>query len=140
MVDAIPRRPSPRDQAREERLEILRLLETGSISVDEAATLLDALDDASDRTARPSVVNGTEDASNEARKLRIRITDGASGRAVVNLAVPLGLLKSGLEIAGQFVPEYLPQADVIRESLKSGFHGTLVDVDDGEQRVEVIAE
>jgi len=61
-------------------------------------------------------------------------------RAVVNLAFPLALIKSGLDIAGQFVPEYLPKVDAIRESVTAGFRGPLVDVDDGGQRVEIIAE
>ena len=43
---------------------------------------------------------------------------------MVNLAFPLGLIKSGLDIAGQFVPEYLPKVDAIRESVTAGFRGT----------------
>ncbi len=78
--------------------------------------------------------------SAEARLVRIRVTESTTGRAVVNLAFPLGLIKSGLDIAGQFVPEYLPKMDAIRESVTAGFRGPLVDVDDGGQRVEIIAE
>ena len=133
----VPIRSSQRDQMREERLEILRLLEAGTITADEAATLLDALDRAPSRhrTADRHVC-----ASAEARLVRIRVTDSTTGRAVVNLAFPLGLIKSGLDIAGQFVPEYLPKVDAIRESVTAGFRGPLVDVDDGGQRVEIIAE
>src|SRR5215204_166435 len=40
----VPIRSSQRDQLREERLEILRLLEAGTITAEEAATLLDAID------------------------------------------------------------------------------------------------
>ena len=143
MVDSVPHPPpspirsSQRDQMREERLEILRLLEAGTITADEAATLLDALD----RAALPPSNSGTAAArSAEARLVRIRVTDSTSGRAVVNLAFPLGLIKSGLDIASQFVPEYLPKVDAIRESVTAGFRGPLVDIDDGGQRVEIIAE
>ncbi|MDF3018519.1 MAG: hypothetical protein K0R44_3744 [Thermomicrobiales bacterium] len=80
MVEPVPFRSAYRDQMREERLEILRLLEAGTITADEAATLLDAL------------------------------------------------------------AEYLPKMDAIRESVTAGFRGPLVDVDDGGQRVEIIAE
>jgi hypothetical protein len=130
-------RSSQREQLREERLEILHLLEAGSITADEAATLLDALD----RAALPPPNNGPASSrSAEARLVRIRVTDSTTGRAVVNLAFPLGLIKSGLDIAGQFVPEYLPKVDAIRESVTAGFRGPLVDIDDGGQRVEIIAE
>jgi hypothetical protein len=137
MVEPVTLRSSQRDQLREERLEILRLLEAGTITADEAATLLDALDRAALPPANsgPAAVRGAE-----ARLVRIRVTESTTGRAVVNLAFPLGLIKSGLDIAGQFVPEYLPKVDAIRESVTSGFRGPLVDVDDGGQRVEIIAE
>ena len=44
MVEPVPFRSSQRDQLREERLEILHLLEASTITAEEAATLLDALD------------------------------------------------------------------------------------------------
>ena len=68
------------------------------------------------------------------------MTDSETTKAMVNLAFPLGLLKSGLDIAGQFVPEYLPKAEAIRESISAGFRGSLVDIDDGGRRVEIIVE
>ena len=132
-----PFRSSQREQMREERLEILRLLEAGTITADEAATLLEALD----RAALPPPSSGSAPArSAEARLVRIRVTESTTGRTVVNLAFPLGLIKSGLDIAGQFVPEYLPKVEAIRESVTAGFRGPLVDVDDGGQRVELSAE
>jgi hypothetical protein len=128
---------SPREQLREERLEILRLLEAGAVTVDEAATLLDALD----RGASPPLNGGVAAQRNiDAHLVRIRVTDSTNGKAMVNLAFPLGLVKSGLDIAGQFVPEYLPKVEAIRESVNAGFRGSLLDVDDGGQRVEIIVE
>jgi hypothetical protein len=137
MIEPLPVRSSQRDQLREERLEILRMLAAGTITAEEAATLLEALDRAS-----PPPPNGgaAPPRAGEARQVRIRVTDSTSGKAMVNLAFPLGLIKSGLDIAGQFVPEYLPKAEAIRESVTSGFRGSLVDIDDGEQRVEVVVE
>ena len=137
MVEPVPLRSSQRDQMREERLEILHLLEARTITADEAATLLEALD----RATLPPPTSAPPAARNaEARLVRIRVTESTTGRAVVNLAFPLGLIKSGLDIAGQFVPEYLPKVEAIRESVTAGFRGPLVDVDDGGQRVEIIAE
>lgn len=139
MDEPTPIRSSPRDQLREERLEVLRLLEAGSISAEEAATLLEALDRSFPPQSQPANP-ATAQANARARQVRIRVTDSESGKAQVNLAFPLGLVKSGLDIASQFVPEYLPPEDAIRESLNGGFKGALVDIDDGGQRVEIIAE
>ena len=138
MVEPVAIRPSQRDQVREERLEILRLLEAGSITVDEAATLLDALD----RAHFPPPHNGTAPLrGSETRQIRIRVTDSTTGKVMVNLAFPLGLIKSGLDIAGQFVPEYLPKVEAIREAVTAGFRGSLLDIDnDGGERVEIIVE
>jgi len=75
MTEPVPLRPSQRDQLREERLEILRLLEAGSITTDEAATLLDALD----RAVPPPTPNGpTPPRGAEMRLVRIRVTDGCA--------------------------------------------------------------
>ncbi|MDF3037643.1 MAG: hypothetical protein K0Q71_349 [Thermomicrobiales bacterium] len=137
MVQSVPLRSLPRDQMREERLEILRMFEAGAITVDEAATLLEALDRAG---ISPVASESTAPRGVESRQIRIRVTDSETTKAMVNLAFPLGLLKSGLDIAGQFVPEYLPKAEAIRESISAGFRGSLVDVDDGGRRVEIIVE
>lgn len=138
MVEPIPIRSTQRDQVREERLEILHMLAAGTITAEEAATLLEALDRSV--APPPPPAPGTAPRAPEARQVRIRVTDSTNGKAMVNLAFPLGLIKSGLDIAGQFVPEYLPKAEAIRESVSGGFRGALVDVDDGTQRVEIIAE
>jgi hypothetical protein len=137
MVQSVPLRSLPRDQMREERLEILRMFEAGAITVDEAATLLEALDRAG---ISPVASESTAPRGVESRQIRIRVTDSETTKAMVNLAFPLGLLKSGLDIAGQFVPEYLPKAEAIRESISAGFRGSLVDIDDGGRRVEIIVE
>ena len=138
MADPAPLRPSRRDAVREDRLEILRLLEAGTVTADEAATLLDALD----RTNPPPLEDArpAEPMPRNSGIVRIRVTESGGDRVMTNLAFPLGLIDSGLKIAGQFVPEYLPKAEAIRESVKTGFRGALVDVDDGEQRVEIVVE
>jgi hypothetical protein len=76
----------------------------------------------------------------EAHHVRIRVTDSETGKPTVNLVFPLGLIQSGLDIAGQFAPAYLPKMEAIRESVSAGFRGSLLDIDDGGQRVEIIVE
>lgn len=137
MAESAPSRSSRPEAVREDRLEVLRLLEAGTVTADEAATLLDALDRSfpPPEEPRPALHGGRGEGV-----VRIRITESGSERAMTNLAFPLGLIESGLKIAGQFVPDYLPKADAIRESVKTGFRGALVDIDDGGQRVEIVVE
>ena len=129
-----------RDLTREERLEILRLVEEGSVTADEAAALLDALDRA-DRQASPFKDEPARPASSGVGQVRIRVTDSASGRAKVNLALPLGLIDAGLGIARRFAPGRVGDAEAIRDSVASGgFRGPLLDIDEGGERVEIIVE
>ncbi|MDP9365183.1 MAG: hypothetical protein M3Q10_13325 [Chloroflexota bacterium] len=137
MAEPTASRPSRRDAIREDRLEILRLLEAGTVTADEAATLLDALDRSS---PTPEAPRPTPPSASGGGVVRICITESGSDHVTTNLAFPLALIDSGLKIAGQFVPEYLPKAEAIRDSVKTGFRGALVDVDDGDQRVEIVVE
>ncbi len=136
-------RPGRRDPAKEDRLQILQMLESGAITADEAGTLLDALDraDRADHLHSPSLsTNDPPNPAGLARNVRIRVSDSASGRATFNLAVPLGLVDAGLTLARRFAPERLLNADTLRESITSGFRGSLLDVDDDGERVEIIVE
>lgn len=140
MTEPIFPRPGRRDPAKEDRLQILQMLESGAITAEEAGNLLDALDRA-DRLHSPSL--STNDPPNPvglARNVRIRVSDSASGRATFNLALPLGLVDAGLTLARRFAPERLLNADTLRESITSGFRGSLLDVDDDGERVEIIVE
>lgn len=139
-------RASRREVAKEERLEVLRLLEEGGIDADEAAALLEALDrsDRAEQAGRGS--EPTEDlvfpppAGDRGRVVRIRITESHADKPMVNLAVPLGLVQTGLDIASQFRPEYMPSVEAIRESAVAGFRGHILDIDDNGDRVEIVIE
>ncbi|MDP9369546.1 MAG: DUF2089 domain-containing protein [Chloroflexota bacterium] len=129
---------SHRDAVAEERLEILRLLEAGTVTAEEASRLLDALD-------RGNQSPGPRDAPTgpigmRARQVRVRITETDSGRATLNLALPLGLIDAGLGIARRFAPDRMLDAETIREAMTTGFRGSLLDVDDGDERVEILVE
>ena len=69
--------------------------------------------------------------------LQLATLVGFAFAAIAFMGIPVAI---GFRIAGQFVPEYLPKAEAIRDSVKTGFRGALVDVDDGEQRVEIVVE
>lgn len=126
------------DTGMDERLEILQLVESGVVTAEEAATLLDALD----RPAAPGRESRTEvgDGRRGGGLFRIRITEAGSPKPTVNIALPLKLIDAGLSIAGQYVPEYLPKASELREAVLSGMRGTILDIQDAEDRVEILVE
>lgn len=128
------------DATRDERLEVLRLLESGAITADETAALLDALD-RSERADRggergepwPRPYGGGP------KRLRLRVSD-ASGKPKVNLVLPMGLLEAGLGIARRFAPDYVADATAMKDVLRDGFRGPLLDVEDDGERVEIVVE
>jgi DNA-binding transcriptional MerR regulator len=73
----------------DERMQILKMLEQGDVSAEEAARLLDAL-------------GGGREAGGPGRgkRLRIEITEPDTGKKKVNLKLPLGLAR----IATKFIP------------------------------------
>ncbi len=136
----------------EERLEILRLVENQTITAEEASRLLEALD-RSDRARQDTLaftpgpqappfgfVPPPERPRRPGRNVRIRITDTAEDETKLNLVLPHPLLEAGLKMAKRFAPDHLLDAKDIRESIDVGFEGPILDIHDGDQRVEIVVE
>ncbi|HEV2109225.1 MAG TPA: hypothetical protein VGR16_13260 [Thermomicrobiales bacterium] len=144
MTDSTTTRASAQtrqDQATGDRLEILRMVESGVITAEEAATLLETLDRA-DRMM-PGTGRDFRSSDSEARRggvVRIRITEGGSSKPTVNIALPLKLIDTGLSIAEQFVPQYLDDAGALREAVLSGMRGSILDIQDEDEHVEIFVE
>lgn len=127
------------EEMEDERLQILRMVGEHKVSAEEAAQLLSALD----ASPKPADLP----AASQPRWLRIRVTDTATGRAKVNVNIPVGIitvagrLGARLGLAKYTEPEGL-NLDELIEAIRSGAQGKLVDVndDDGGEHVEVFVE
>jgi hypothetical protein len=116
---------------------ILQLVADGRLTAEEAAPLLDALDDRPDRPSGPSgPAAGPGGDEGGATAVRIEVSDG--GRSVVNLRVPLGLGRAALDR----LPGLSEVTSArIREAITAGIKGSILDVDDGDgDRVRVVIE
>jgi hypothetical protein len=125
----------------EERLKILKMIQEGKITADEGAKLLKALTTSSQKPQRKP----TAQSPGGARWLRVRVTDMSSGKAKVNVNLPLKLVDAGLNIAAQFAPEDIEVAglmDAVNEAIDDNLVGKIVDVVDGEdgEHIEVFIE
>jgi len=125
----------------EERLKILKMIQEGIITAEEGAKLLKALTSSSQkpRAPRASIQVGG------ARWLRVRVTDMASGKAKVNVNLPLKLVDAGINIAAQFVPENIELESImtaVNDAIGDNMIGKIVDVVDGEdgEHIEVFIE
>lgn|SRR5574341_731861 len=124
----------------EERLKILNMIAEGKISAEEGAKLLNALRQPKGKQRSPIMTN---EEGNQARFLRVRVTDLESGKVKVNVTLPIGLIEVGMRMGARFVPE-IAEVDFeeIAEGIRSGLHGKIVDVEDHDdsEHVEVYLE
>jgi len=111
----------------EEKMSILKMIESGKISAREGAELLAALDQ------KPVEVGPS---GTNVKWVRVRVYDLKTNRQKVNVNIPYGLVKFGLK----FIPkEHVKDIDMdeIMEAIKNGEHGKIVDVNDEEEGVHV---
>lgn len=122
----------------EERMKILKMINEGKITAEEGAKLLKALSKGSDQ---PKKSPGRQLAD---QWLRVRVTDMATGKAKVNVNLPLKLLDAGLNIASQFAPEIQEEQvmETVRTALSENMQGKIVDVVDeiDQEHVEIFIE
>jgi len=140
MIDAAEPRPLT-----EERLEILRLVENQTVTAEEASRLLEALD-RSDRADQftvpfgPGFLPSPLAPARGGRSVRIRITNTEDDETRFNLVLPHPLLDAGLKMAKRFAPDQMLEAKEIRDTIDEGFMGPILDIVEGNQRVEIILE
>ncbi|GAB4572798.1 MAG: hypothetical protein Kow0077_13290 [Anaerolineae bacterium] len=119
----------------EERMRILKMLEEGKITAEEATRLLQALSAGRRDGGRPT--------GREARWLRVRVTDTTTGNTKVSINIPMGLVRTGIRMGARFIPS---DSDVdyqeIMNAIQSGETGKILEVIDEEQgeKVEIWAE
>ena len=122
----------------EERMRILKMLEDGTITADEATNLLQALS-----KSRAGDGGGQTVPEREARWLRVRITDMNTRESKVNINIPMGLVRTGIRMGMRFVPS---DSDVdyheIMDAINSGATGKIFEMTDEEQgeHIEIWAE
>ncbi|NLV91844.1 MAG: hypothetical protein GX030_05535 [Firmicutes bacterium] len=114
-----------------ERTHILQMVADGKITVEEAEKLLEAIEPNSpEKPLRPAV---------KGRFLRVKVFE--EGKDKVNVTIPLALAKVGL----RFAPKDsgirdLDIDELVRLAVEEGADGKLVEVIDGDERVEVYVD
>ena len=117
----------------EERMRILKLIESGQVNAEDGAQLLDALGESTTRdrprAGRPNV-------------LRVRVTDLGGRRQKINVTLPVGLIDVGVKLGARLFPRSGPTIEEIRRAIDSGVTGRVFemqDLDEGE-RIEIFIE
>ncbi len=126
----------------EERIKVLKMVADGKITAEEAAALLETLDEAPAASSKAQAGPGPA-ASQLGRYFRVRVTDTDTGKIRVNVRLPVGVINAGMKLGMKFAPQ-VEGVDYqeIAELIKSGETGKIVDVEDDKdgEHVEVFIE
>jgi len=116
--------------------KILKMVEDGKITADEASVLIDALKTKDNETAPTS----------RGRSIKIYVYDKVEDKKKVDITIPLSLIKFGLK----FIPKDKINIDSdgmqnidfdeIMKAVEDGAQGTILDVDEDRERVIIKVE
>jgi hypothetical protein len=128
----------------EERVKILKMVQEGKLSAEQAAELLSVLDNRSQQPIPPiPPIPPVPPIGRPGRWFRVRVTDTDTGKVRVNVRMPVSMLNAGMKMGMRFSPEVegLNPEELI-EAIRSGEAGQIVDVYDEKdgEHVEVFIE
>ena len=111
----------------EERMQILRMLAEGKISVEEAEQLLSTVERSQ-----------LQSPSSHRKFIRVRVVDG--GDTKVNVNIPISLAKLAFRFLPAKVLDQYPALDfdALVQEIEAGAEGKLVEVNDGDTSVEIL--
>lgn len=124
----------------EERMRILKMIQDGVISAEDGIRLLDSIEQSGKREIEKSP---TEDTGRMARFFRVRVTDTNTGKARVNVRLPVGVLSAGMKMGARFSTEIQGlDPNELMAFIREGTIGKIVDVYDDKdgEHVEVFLE
>ncbi len=127
----------------EERMRVLKMVQEGKLSADQAAEILSALDGPSVAAAGGAETSQRFTTRGQGRWFRVRVTDTNSGKTRVNLRMPISVVNAGLKMGMKFAPEVDGvEPEQLISLINSGELGQIVDVYDEEdgEHVEVYIE
>ena len=119
----------------DERMRILKMIESGQITAEEGGQLLAALDSDAGRPRVPAAARP--------RSLRVQVTDLSTRRQKVSVTIPVSLVGIGLKLGARIFPgtaESISQD--VQRAITGGETGRVFDFQDLEEneRVEVFLE
>ena len=118
----------------EERLQVLKMIQSGQITAEEGIRLLEALEEHPPEVRPSGRVRGPS-------QLRVRVTDLQSGRQKIDMAMPWRLVNVGFNMGARFARDEI-QVEELVEAVQAGAEGKIVDVVDAEggERIEIFVE
>lgn len=125
----------------EEKMMILKMVQDGKISVNEAAILLETLDSGSKK--KENKKQSDEPRKGEGKFFRVSITDTTTGKTRANIRMPLSVMGIGMRFGAHFAPQIDGvESEQLMDAIRNGQVGKIIDVfdDDDGEHVEIFIE
>jgi hypothetical protein len=125
-----------------EKLKILQMIQSGKITTDQGIELLNACSTSEVNTAELNAAS-SGGRTPSAHWVRVIVTDMTSGKRRVNVRMPAGLVNTGTKFGARLsIDRQNLDPAILRESIRSGKIGKILDVadDDEQERVEIYLE
>ena len=122
----------------DERLRVLKLIEEGKISASDAVSMLDAASNPAKEAGQSTTVS-----SEPPRYIHVLVTDLDTGKARVNIRMPINLVNTGIKMGAHLSTEInVLDTNQINDYIKRGITGQVLDVvdDDEGERVQIFLE
>lgn len=120
---------------------ILKMLQEGKISADEAAKLLESVEVGNKKKETTGDIEKSR--KEQGKFFHVKITDTDTGKSRANIRIPLSVLGIGMKFGAQFTPQIggLEQEQVMA-AINNGQVGKILDVYDDEdgEHVEIYIE
>lgn len=127
---------------KEERLQVLKMLEEGKITAEEAATLLSALE-AGAQKEQSEPKSTASSGFPRRRRVRICVSDGVTGKKKVDINFPIGVIKLARRMGTKFTGNIEGiNLDDIFDAVHQEVEGKIIDIQDTHEgkRVEIFVE
>jgi hypothetical protein len=121
-----------------ERLKVLKMVQEGKISAEDAIKLLETLE----RSSAPDNRMGI-DGNLAGKWFRVRVTDLHTGRNKVNVRLPMTIVRTGIKMGVKFSPQLDGiESEKLMSLLQNGRMGEVLDVVNHEENehIEVFIE
>ena len=125
----------------EEKMMILKMVQEGKISANEAAILLESLDSGSKK--KEDKKQPDESRKTEGKFFRVSITDTVTGKTRANIRMPLSVMGIGMRFGAHFAPQIDGvESEQLMDAIRNGQVGKIIDVfdDDDGEHVEIYIE
>lgn len=124
----------------DERLKIMKMVQDGKITAEEAIILLEALEGGKKESVKDESQTRP---SGPGKWFRVKVSDTNSGKPRANIRLPISLVSAGIKMGAKFSPE-LDGMDmnILRDAINNNRTGMVLDVFDDQdgEHVEIFIE